>query len=70
MPCVSLFDQKITDGDAKHCVSTVALVIQNGNRSRTREKILRPERAAEKNYYEYSLQIFIVTVHEFLNSEF
>ncbi|MDR2760978.1 MAG: hypothetical protein LBB88_00065 [Planctomycetaceae bacterium] len=22
MPCVSLFDQKITDGDAKHCGST------------------------------------------------
>ncbi|MDR2763158.1 MAG: hypothetical protein LBB88_11180 [Planctomycetaceae bacterium] len=22
MPCVSLFDQKITDRDAKHCVST------------------------------------------------
>ncbi|MDR2761893.1 MAG: hypothetical protein LBB88_04780 [Planctomycetaceae bacterium] len=21
MPCVSLFDQKITDRDAKHCVS-------------------------------------------------
>ncbi|MDR2761275.1 MAG: hypothetical protein LBB88_01585 [Planctomycetaceae bacterium] len=23
MPCVSLFDQKITDRDAKHCVSTI-----------------------------------------------
>ncbi|MDR2762976.1 MAG: hypothetical protein LBB88_10265 [Planctomycetaceae bacterium] len=28
MPCVSLFDQKITDRDAKHCVSTLGLVIQ------------------------------------------
>ncbi|MDR2761657.1 MAG: hypothetical protein LBB88_03545 [Planctomycetaceae bacterium] len=28
MPCVSLFDQKITDRDAKHCVSTFGLAIQ------------------------------------------
>ncbi|MDR2762280.1 MAG: hypothetical protein LBB88_06715 [Planctomycetaceae bacterium] len=27
MPCVSLFDQKITDRDAKHCVSTLGLAI-------------------------------------------
>ncbi|MDR2763004.1 MAG: hypothetical protein LBB88_10405 [Planctomycetaceae bacterium] len=28
MPCVSLFDQKITDRDARHCVSTFGLAIQ------------------------------------------
>jgi hypothetical protein len=27
MPCVSLFDQKFTDRDTKHCVSTLGLEI-------------------------------------------
>ncbi|MDR2762107.1 MAG: hypothetical protein LBB88_05850 [Planctomycetaceae bacterium] len=42
-----LFDQKLIDRDAKHCVSTVGLAIQNGNRLRSRENFLRPERATE-----------------------
>ncbi|MDR2761604.1 MAG: hypothetical protein LBB88_03275 [Planctomycetaceae bacterium] len=33
-----LFDQKLTDRDANHCVSTVGLAIQNGNCSHAIEK--------------------------------
>ncbi|MDR2761911.1 MAG: hypothetical protein LBB88_04870 [Planctomycetaceae bacterium] len=36
MPCVSLFDQKITDRDAKHCVSIV-----RSKAHRLRRKALR-----------------------------
>ncbi|MDR2762786.1 MAG: hypothetical protein LBB88_09315 [Planctomycetaceae bacterium] len=66
MPCVSLFDQKITDRDAKHCVSTVGLTVT----VHAQEKKFYALKGQRKKYYnEYSLQIFIVTVHEFLNSE-
>ncbi|MDR2761765.1 MAG: hypothetical protein LBB88_04095 [Planctomycetaceae bacterium] len=39
-----LFDQKLTDRDAKHCVSTVGLTVIVHTQG---TKILRPERATE-----------------------